>query len=87
MAAKASWHRNYVTDTLCIVGHHCLCQYGGPTPLKTDLASSADYETFRRLPSMSKRTIRIRDEGGWQRRLGDDAAAAAATVEQKLNTD
>jgi len=35
-------------------------------------ASAGDYETFRIPPLMSKKTIRIRDEGVWRRRRGDD---------------
>jgi len=48
-----------------------------------------DYGTFRVPPLMSKRTMGIRDEGGWRRRRRDLRLRHCnrVTVEQKFNTD
>ena len=50
-----------------------------------------DHEMFRVTPLMSERTIRIPDQGGWQRGRGNDSAGTAAlshvAVEQKFNAD
>ena len=47
--------------------------------------NGAGYETFRTLPLMPKRTIRIPDDGRWRREYG--ALEPCEAIEPKFNTD